>query len=137
MNNSKRIIWIDNVKYICIMMVILSHLDFTTTFWKTIYLPPALTALFFASGYVYNHKPGFKQFIYKKIRQLFIPWLVFSTLLIISSHIMSFNAHEGLVNELLYNLLQLRGHGDELWFVAAIFVAYIPFYFLIDFYELI
>lgn len=47
----------------------------------------------------------------------------------------SFNAHESLFGELKWNFLQIRGQGDLIWFVAALFVAFVPFYFFIQWYE--
>lgn len=135
MGISKRIVWVDVVKYICILMVMLSHLEARTDVWNTFYTPFFLSAFFFVSGYVYKPKDGFKQFIYKKFRQLFIPWLIFSVFDLLLSQILSFNEHESLLTELTWNFLQIRGHGDGIWFVAALFVAFIPFYFFIRWYE--
>lgn len=135
LNQTKRIAWIDTVKYICIIMVMLSHLDFNTELWRTFYSPFFLTAFFFVSGYVYNHKNNFKEFLYKKIRQLFVPWLILSTFNILLSQIFSFNEHGSLLTELKWNFLQIRGSGDELWFISALFVAFIPFYFFIKLYK--
>ena len=135
MGTSKRIVWVDVVKYICILMVMLSHLEARTDVWQAFYTPFFLSAFFFVSGYVYKPKDGFKQFLYKKFRQLFIPWLVFSVFDILLSQILSFNEHESLLTELTWNFLQIRGHGDGVWFVAALFVAFIPFYFFIKWYE--
>ena len=78
MGTNKRIVWVDVVKYICILMVMLSHLEARTDVWQAFYTPFFLSAFFFVSGYVYKPKDGFKQFLYKKFRQLFFPWLVFS-----------------------------------------------------------
>lgn len=47
----------------------------------------------------------------------------------------SFNTHKSLLEELKWNFLQIRGYGDQIWFVAALFVAFIPFYFFIQWYE--
>lgn len=135
MGTSKRIVWVDVVKYICILMVMLSHLEARTDVWQAFYTPFFLSAFFFVSGYVYKPKDGFKQFLYKKFRQLFIPWLVFSVFDLLLSQILSFNEHESLLIELTWNFLQIRGHGDGVWFVAALFVAFIPFYFFIKWYE--
>lgn len=131
----KRIDWIDTLKYICIIFVMCSHLESCTPFWTAIYSPIYLNGFFFASGYVYVHRRNFELFIYKKLRQLFIPWFVFSVFNICLSHVLTFNEHDGLKTELLRNMLQIRGHGDEIWFVAALFVAFIPFYFFVDCYE--
>ena len=135
MGTGKRIVWVDVVKYICILMVMLSHLEARTDVWQAFYTPFFLTAFFFVSGYVYKPKDGFKQFLYKKFRQLFIPWLVFSVFDLLLSQILSFNEHESFLTELTWNFLQIRGHGDGVWFVAALFVAFIPFYFFIKWYE--
>lgn len=135
MGTNKRIVWVDVVKYICILMVMLSHLEARTDVWQAFYTPFFLSAFFFVSGYVYKPKDGFKQFLYKKFRQLFIPWLVFSVFDILLSQILSFNEHESLLTELTWNFLQIRGQGDGVWFVAALFVAFIPFYFFIKWYE--
>ncbi len=51
------------------------------------------------------------------------------------SQLISFNVHENLLEELKWNFLQIRGQGDLIWFVAALFVAFIPFYFFIQWYE--
>ena len=135
MGTSKRIVWVDVVKYICILMVMLSHLEARTDVWQAFYTPFFLSAFFFVSGYVYKLKDGFKQFLYKKFRQLFIPWLVFSVFNILLSQVLSFNEHTDLLSELAWNFLQIRSHGDGVWFVAALFVAFIPFYFFIKWYE--
>lgn len=131
----KRIEWIDIVKYVCIIMVMLSHLETQTTIWKAFYSPFFLTSFFFASGYVYKTKGSFIEFFNGKFRQLFIPWLVFSVFDITLSQVLSFNNHNNYVEELKWNFLQIRGQGDQIWFVAALFIAFMPFYFFIKKYE--
>lgn len=135
MSETKRIVWVDVVKYICILMVMLSHLEANTDLLRTFYTPFFLSAFFFVSGYVYKPKDNFKGFLYKKFRQLFVPWLVFSVFNILLSQIVSFNEHSSLLSELMWNFLQIRGQGDGVWFLAALFVAFIPFYFFINRYE--
>lgn len=137
MSHGKRIEWVDVVKYVCIIMVMLSHLETRTDIWSAFYTPFFLTAFFFTAGYVCKPKKNFKEFLYSKFRQLFVPWLVFSVFDIVLSQIFSFNAHGSLSEELKWNFLQIRGQGDQIWFVAALFVAFIPFYFFIKKYETI
>ena len=132
---NKRVEWIDIIKFACIMFVMISHLEANTKPLYAFYSPFFLTAFFFSSGYVYRHKNNFKDFICKKTYQLFLPWLVFSVLNILLSQIVSFNEHKNLWYELKWNFLQIRGLGDGVWFVAALFVAFIPFYFFIKWYE--
>lgn len=137
MDQEKRIEWVDIVKYVCIIMVMLSHLETRTDIWSAFYSPFILTAFFFTAGYVYTPKKNFKEFLYSKFRQLFVPWLVFSVFGIVLSQVLSFNAHGNLSEELKWNFFQIRGQGDQIWFVAALFVAFIPFYFFIKRYETI
>ena len=127
-----RVEWIDRVKYICIIFVIISHLESGGEFLRAFFIPFFLNAFLFASGYVYcDNNQTFLEIFKKKIQQLFFPWLVFSVLNIILSQIITFNDHVDLITELRWNFLQIHGLGDGLWFIAALFVSYIPFYFII------
>ena len=130
-----RIQWIDVVKFLCIMFVMMSHLESNTPFANAFYYPFFLSGFFFASGYVYRHKSNFKSFFIHKVKGLFVPWLIFSIFNILVAQIISFNKHGNLWEELKWNFLQIRGLKDGVWFVAAIFVAFIPFYFVIEWYE--
>ena len=71
----------------------------------------------------------------KKAKGLLLPWFIFSLLNIIASQILSFNKQGSLVSELSWNFLQIRGKGDEIWFLPALFLAFIPFYFFVDWYK--
>lgn len=39
MERTKRIEWVDIVKYVCIIMVMLSHLESRTDIWSAFYTP--------------------------------------------------------------------------------------------------
>ena len=132
---SKRIAWVDYLKYFCFMMVIISHLESNNVFLDALNGPVTLAGFFFTSGYTYKHRESFKAFFTKKIKGLFIPWLIWSLFIIVTAHIVSFNEHESIIEELKWNFLQIRERGDVLWFVSALFVVYIPFYFIIKLYE--
>lgn len=128
---NKRIEWVDIGKYICIMFVMLSHLESGSEILDKFYGPFFLTVFFFLSGYVYRQPRSFKEHMVKKFRGLFVPWLIFSNLNILLSAVLTLKGERNIASEFLWNLLQIRGHGDGVWFVAALFVAFIPFYFLI------
>lgn len=130
-----RIEWIDVLKYICITLVLIDHWEGCPKVFITFFEPFYLTCFFFASGYCYKHKDDFKSLMYKKFRTLFIPWLVFSYANIFLSHIISFNEHEDLLTEIIRNALQIRAYDDRLWFLACLFVTFIPFFFIIKKYE--
>ena len=140
MTESKnRVVWIDIVKFFCIFFVMISHLGggFIAPELNRFYVTFYLTGFFFASGYTYKHRIGFKQHVIKKIKQLLVPWVLFSLANISLSQFLSFHPewHPGFWTEVQRNLAQIRELGDgSMWFANALFVAYIPFYFLIDHY---
>ena len=131
----KRIIWLDYAKFFCIMFVIISHLEANTNIFFAFYQPFFLFGFFFVSGYVYNKSTSFKNLIVKKAKTLLLPWLLFSLFNIILSQILSFNEHKSFVEELAWNFAQIRGLGDHIWFLPALFVAFIPFFLIIKFYN--
>lgn len=53
-----RIVWLNIVKYIRIIMVMLSYLEVVTDVWHA-FFPISLFAFFFVSGYVYKPKDKF------------------------------------------------------------------------------
>lgn len=127
---NKRIQWVDVGKYICIMCVMLSHLESGTQVLRNIYSPFFLTMFFFLAGYVYKKPNTFKEFVIKKVKGLIVPWFVLSTFDLVLSSIISFKANRNLLQEVLWNLAQIRPLGDVMWFVPALFMAFIPFYFV-------
>lgn len=127
---SKRIAWVDIVRYVCIICVMATHFSFNNHELRVIYYPFFLVLFYFCSGYCYRRKAGFKEHFVSKVKQLLIPWLVFSYGNILLSGIMSFKEHEGFATELWKNALQIRGYGDKLWFLSSLFVAYLAFYFV-------
>ena len=54
--------WVDIVKYICIIAVIMMHVDGNTGFWYQGCGSFLLKGFFFVSGYVYLHSKDFKGF---------------------------------------------------------------------------
>ena len=125
-----RIEWVDIGKYICIMFVIISHLESVTPVLTAFYSPFFLTLFFFLSGYVYKQPKSFEEHLKKKFRGLFVPWLIFSHLNIILSMLITLKGERNIPQEFVLNLLQIRGIGDGIWFVAALFVAFIPFFYV-------
>lgn len=128
---NSRVVWVDILKFIGILFVMISHLESDTALLRIFYNPIIITSFFFASGYVYKRNYDFKHFMYKKVRQLLIPWLVFSTFNIVLASIFSFNEHKSLWIELGWNFLQVRKSTNSIWFLPALFIAFIPFYFFV------
>lgn len=127
-----RISWVDVAKWMCILYVINSHLDSRAGWLFKMYEPVFLTGFFFLSGYVDKGNLTFGKHMIKKIRGLLIPWLVFSTFDTLLSSMFTLKSYErNFWSEMGWNLLQIRGKGDGLWFIAALFIAYIPFWWII------
>ena len=131
----KRIEWIDMVKFICMFCVMINHLDCHSQNLYNFYYPFYLAGFFFCSGYCYKPLESFKDLIKKKAKQLLLPWFIYSNLNILISSAISIKDHEGFLQEVLKNLLQIRTYGDRLWFLVALFVTFIPFYFLVKYME--
>ena len=129
----KRIYWIDSVKYICIMFVMLSHLSICPDWFAFFFKPFFLGGFFFASGYTYKNNKNFKDFLISKIKGILIPWFVFGIFNILCSQIISFNNQKSFVYDIKCFFLQVRGKNDGLWFLACLFVAYLPFYFIVKY----
>lgn len=127
----KRIEWVDVGKFFCIMFVMLSHLESNTELLNRFYAPFFLNGFFFLAGYVYKPSNSFGDLLKKKVKGLLLPWFIFSHFNILLSGIISLKGDRNTLEELKWNLLQIRGLGDGIWFVAALFVAFIPFYFVI------
>ena len=133
--DKKRIDWVDTARFFCMLAVMANHTQYTSPKLDSFVEPFFLNMFTFAAGYVYTHRPGFGCFFRKKLQQLFLPWLCLSTLTIILAQLFSFRSHDPLWIALGKNLLQIRYFGDEMWYVAALFVTFLPFYAVIACYE--
>ncbi len=133
----KRIEWVDIAKYICALFVIIIHLESNTGLLGKFYEPFLLNGFLFLSGYTFRYRQDFGPFFQRKVHQLLIPWFFFGILIVISGNIISPDpsSHHGIFRDLLWFFVQIRERNDAMWFVAALFISYIPFYFLIKFYQ--
>ena len=133
--DKKRIDWIDTARFFCMLAVMANHTLYTNPKLDSFVEPFFLNMFTFAAGYVYTHHPGFGDVFRKKLRQLFLPWLYLSTLTIVLAQLFSFRSHDALWIALGKNLLQIRYLKDEMWYVAALFVSFLPFYAVVACYE--
>ena len=131
----KRIEWVDTARFFAMIAVMANHTQFMTAKLDSFVAPFYLNMFSFAAGYVYVHRAGFAAFVRKKLRQLFLPWLFLSLLVIVLGQIFSFHNHAPLGTLLLGNFLQIHYRHDEMWYVAALFAAFLPFYFLVEMLE--
>lgn len=124
-----RVQWVDTGKYVCILFVMLSHLQSGSQALANFYTPFFLSGFFFLSGYVYRPGRSFREHFLRKSRQLLLPWFLLSNGNILISMVLNHKEDVDYLARFGWNFLQIRTVGDELWFIAALFMAYIPFYF--------
>ena len=120
----KRIQWIDYLKGLCMVSIIMHHLAWPEWYARFLY-PFELAGFFFVSGYMYNVKSSFQDFLVVKVRTLLVPVLIFGLLNTILSYI-----YPGSVftERLIGLIVQLPGRWDDLWFVACLFTMSLIFY---------
>ena len=124
-----RIIWIDIVKGIAMLFVMLHHhvLGLSEYIYRLFYSPFFLTAFFVTAGYVFSRNQRFSEFLKKKIRTLLIPMFLLAIIGIITQR--SFSV-DSFCRQIIDLLVQKGTGGYRMWFVAAMFVACVAFYFV-------
>lgn len=125
-----RITWVDTCKGICMLCVMLSHVDFVPTIYVDFFVNFFLSAFFLLSGYTYNNTRSFGDFIYRKIRTLAVPIFAFGFIDILLRFVFTLSEPIPLAIQIRGMFFQIRGNNDELWFLAAMFTTSICFYFI-------
>lgn len=110
------------------LMVIISHLEICPVSFKKFFSPFALTGFFIFSGYVYKKPENFVTLLKKKLKTILFPWLLFSIVDIIELFMWG-NKNISLIERIIFQLIQIKGLNETLWFLPYIFVSFIPFYF--------
>lgn len=126
----ERLPYLDMMKGIAMILVMLSHISIakeTAIVFKPFFLP----VFFVASGYTFHIKNTFSQFLWNKVKTLLFPAFLLSLLQIALSCILTFTEQDPLPVQLTALLLQNGGQGSKMWFVFALFVCCIPFYFMV------
>lgn len=142
--SKKRIEWIDVAKGIGTLLVILSHLTQNDQFLRTIIFSFHMPLFFFLSGMVFSNKKPFKQFLFRKIRTLYIPYVIFLILDYFISFILSCIQNGFSINMVKdisflffksligWNFMQnIYSNNPPIWFLCALFFASIVLYFVL------
>lgn len=127
--NYKRIGWLDVSRGIAFLMVIYSHLDFCDSNIMKFFSPIFLTTFFLVSGYLFKEKQSFSFVLENRTRTLFLPLIVLGSIMIVLSQIFSFHAHISLYDS-IKGLLFQDGHNQILWFISALYIYSIIFYWI-------
>ncbi|MFW2488469.1 acyltransferase family protein [Clostridium chromiireducens] len=141
LNENKRIEYVDILKGLGIILVILGHLEIPTLMKAWIY-SFHMPMFFFLSGLVWNSKYNelsVRDFVTKKIRSLLWPYLTFSIIYLLYNILMSlllkqFNLIKiikEIIATLYSNYIFEVNYIGVLWFLGALFVVEI-LYFLIS-----
>lgn len=126
MIKGNRIQWLDIMKGICMILIILSH-SYPPEMYVRFYTPFFLTAFFFASGYTFSSRDTMKSFLLHKIQVLLVPYWCFGIL----NAILAFIADgDNLLERFWGLLLSINLKNDDLWFIPCLFIMTIIFYVL-------
>ncbi len=124
--------WVDTVRGICMLAIVLFHTDVylvgKPVLGFDLYVSNALMAFFVVSGYLFFRGEQFslRQRLYGEVRHLLIPYFIFTLLIAFVKVLVrgeEFTLGESLINILL---------GRASWFVAARFVAGVIFAVIIS-----
>ena len=127
----KRIIWIDNLRGIAAILVLVGHLVPNESIIKNIIYNIHIPAFFFITGYLYHNKKSFFEYVKKLSKTILLPYFICSIL----SLFVYFILNEVSLNFsfIIENLFYLNGYiiwNSSLWFLPVFFFANIIFYFI-------
>jgi acyltransferase len=141
--NNQRIKWVDIIKGIGIMLVVVGHSNWifaqatTTMFIQKYIYSFHMPLFFFLSGYLFVKEkyPSFKKFLITKVRTLLMPYLFFAVLSILFDIVLRLKDNIELISfkESLIQILYLKdkvGWNEPLWYLACLFIVEIMFYFI-------
>lgn len=135
--NSNRIHFLDVAKGLGIYLVVLGHVTHSKWLWFYIW-QFHMPLFFFISGLLHNPNYSFKDFLIKKTKSLYIPYVIFF-LITFAYWVLFERAHRGSEIPITYELIGLpygtyeRGHlffNGVLWFLPCLYVTEILFYFI-------
>lgn len=128
--SQRRLEFIDLAKGICIICVMVIHLTDKSILSTPYIMSFRIPFYFFICGLFFSSKYTFKQFFFKKINVLIIPFLFFTGIFIIHDILSNFyNKSE------IYKLIQTAISpyhciNGPLWFLICLFSAYLLYYFI-------
>ena len=125
----KRINWLDTTRGLAFLMVIYSHLEYCDSLIMRFFSPVFLTMFFFVSGYLFKENCSFNKVFEQRTRTILLPFLIMGGGMITLSNILTFNDKVPLTDA-IKGLLFQNGENELLWFVAALYVYSIAFYWI-------
>lgn len=144
MQENRRIDWIDNLRGLAIILVIIGHVHVVYPSWlKTEIYSFHMPLFFFLSGMVFSISKynSFFEFLRKKIRTIVVPLILFS----IIAWTINYLYYYVLLNNIEVDSIQgyigkliVESHGDAsyrsaFWFLPAIFTSQIILFFIVKY----
>lgn len=125
-----RITWVDSARGIAFFMVIYRHSTFCVPDLMRYFSPIFLTTFFFVSGYLHKSNIPFFSFLEHRIRTLFIPFLIYGTMMISIRYIFTFKEELIPFSVAIKGLIVQNDQGSFIWFIPSLFVYSVAFYWI-------
>jgi acyltransferase len=133
---SERLPWIDTLKGIGILLVVLGHTYIPEILQKYIY-SFHMPLFFYISGYLHSQKQHtFKDFLQKKYKSLIVPYILFTIISVIIMLLRAFWGNKENIS--LYQLILQCLYIDDkviwntpIWFLVVLFIVENLFYFIV------
>ncbi len=127
--SANRIGWLDTARGLAFMAVIYCHLPMSSGRVMAFFGPVFLSVFFFVSGYLFKSGQSFSTVLEQRVRTLLIPFLILGGIMVAIGQVVSFGEPHSFTDEIKGLLLQ-NGENQLLWFIAALFVYSIVFYWI-------
>lgn len=134
---SKRIAWIDEIKGLMLLIVVIEHvglipryLNYPIVYWGSMAMP----CYFALSGYLYSTKREFNEFLLRKSQSLLLPYVCLSFILLLLDHNLYFGETPTVLTQNLHKAFiecTSTGKGTPLWFVLTLYWMEISNYWLV------
>lgn len=121
--------WVDSARGFAFLMVIYSHIPMSNENIMNFFAPVFLTTFFFISGYLFKSGEPFSIVLEHRIRTLLLPLITLGFIMIGVSQILTFNESVPL-GDAIRGLLLQNGENQILWFIAALFIYSMLFYWI-------
>ena len=116
-----REIWIDMLRGMGALLVLLGHLVSGTSQLKFYIYSFHMPMFFFISGYLFKYKKNIKYLVKDKIKKLIVPYFIFSIISLVITVLLGTRYS---IKEIVYGLLFIKGAipwNSSLWFFIILF----------------
>lgn len=132
LNKKERQPWLDIIRGICSIMVILYHIPSTPNLYAIFYSPIMIPAFFFVSGYLSkNYDGSVLKFLYNRVLKLFISYLLIILLgkIIVFGNVPLIMQNPKYLIQIIIRYFVYIYNGYDFWFIPCLIC--ISLYFII------